>query len=430
MFKTENKNPDSSCSGSVLERYHMSDSLVVEFSVSKEHFRRMEFDENGRKFSICHIYPKLSDYRAGLIPDKVNPRSHEENVLKGSVVNEIKETLISSPEDMILANRGATILASKVLFDPDKSRVKIILSEHDDRSTALHGIADGATSDAVISLIQKSEIDSINLSKARFHIQVYTGLEDRDDIKKLSKGKNRSKSVKSWSIADWSGKFDSLKQIIELSKFKDRIGYEENSGKPANILDVISVMTLFHPIYENPNNLGITSAYSSKGTMDERFTNEEMIEGYKQLENILEDLLELHDYVYCNFDITNKNFSSKNGKQIRVGRRKNEATDQKTFPDRNVELPFTGNKTKRYVAASVLYPMLASLRCLIDFSGKKAVWKIDPKKFWDVHGPEIQNHMLELLEEYGNNPNTFGKKSHVYKALHQTALVSKLQTTL
>ena len=413
---------------------------TLKFHLSKNHFRRFEFRENGKTFSICHMYPTLLDYRAGQIPDNVNPRTHEDNVLKGSVPDEIRETIIEKPEEMILANRGATVTADRVQYDPDTEQVTLVLTKHDDRDTALHGMADGATSDAVIAQVQEAltnhltsvgkmtldeTLDYSHLAKARFHLQVFVGLDDREAIKSLSRGRNRSKSVKPWSIADWGGEFNWLKDILESNAFKGKIGYEENAGKSVNILEVIALMTLFHPMYEGKvlgdSDRHPTVAYSSKGTMSSRFLDEEMKGGYQSLAPIVEDILRLHDHVSSGF--ANAYQQTKGEKKGRLGALGSK--ENRVFAQRTHDLPLTGVKTDYSIPDGVLYPVLASLRCLIDFKTGKAKWRIDPFEFWTKNGAFIVETVIELLSEFDSNPQTFGKKSYPYKALRQTAMACR-----
>lgn len=82
---------------------------------------------------------------------------------------------------------------------------------------------------------------------------------------------------------------------------KGKIGYEENASADVGILEVIAILTLFHPSY-NEKGKAPTSAYSSRGTLNNKLTNQEFAPGYKSLSPIILDILRLHDFVYCNFN--------------------------------------------------------------------------------------------------------------------------------
>ena len=78
------------------------------------------------------------------------------------------------------------------------------------------------------------------------------GIGDRDRIGRLVSGRNTSRQVKSWSLADFDGTFDWIRDVLDRKNgpFAGRIGYEENAGKEVTILDVLSYLTLFHQEFD------------------------------------------------------------------------------------------------------------------------------------------------------------------------------------
>ncbi len=124
--------------------------IRVAFPIDKECIRKFVLKDNGKDIVIYHLYPLLSDWQGKKLPDEVNPRSHDEQALKSGVARKIETTLIESPEDFYLANRGATIFAQDLRYDPDKGVVELLVTDE-----LLHGIADGATTDAVLGKVQR-----------------------------------------------------------------------------------------------------------------------------------------------------------------------------------------------------------------------------------------------------------------------------------
>src|SRR5262245_38320869 len=92
-------------------------SRVVKFRIGKEHLRKFEFP-NGEDIVIYHLYPTLAEWVGKAIPDEVNPRSHDMDMIQSSVARDIKNTIRNRPEDFLLANRGATVVADELRFDP------------------------------------------------------------------------------------------------------------------------------------------------------------------------------------------------------------------------------------------------------------------------------------------------------------------------
>lgn len=418
-----------------LSPHFPNPSLRIRFSVgSKDFIRRMDLQPpgpSGGGITIWHIYPTLANWLGKKVPDDVNPRSHGENVLKGSLPLGIEETLEEYSEDFYLANRGETILAKSVEFDPHTSTVEILLTEpHGD--DAIHGIADGGTTDAVIAKVQREEakgLDSGNLrdeeiplclQTARLHLEVIVGLEDRERIARLVQGRNTSRQVKPWTLADFKGNFDWVRDLLERKggPFAGKVGYEENAIKSVNILEILCIMTLFHSEYDSKGKAP-TVAYSSKGRMDKRLANDKLLPGYKALAPILEDILTLHDHVYSNFFAAYRKVKPKG----RPGRRG--TGDNRIFSsEEKITLSLTGGEASHRVPAGVLYPLLQSLRAIVDYGDdRQARWRMNPRKFFDRNAGELMDNLLGQLEVVGNNPNALGKTRTAYTALYDRARI-------
>jgi hypothetical protein len=414
---------------------------VLRFPVDKEHYRRIEVEPG---VTIFHLYPSLGAWIGREAPDDVNPRSHEDNALTGSVPKAIETTLREFPQDFYLANRGESILAESVSYDPERQVVEVVLTSHSGED-ASHGVADGGTTDGVIARVQGTAArdfgtdfrnltpDQIpnNLRAARVHLEVIVGLEDRDRIGRLVQGRNTSRQVKTWTMADFKGGFDWIKQILERQggPFRGKVGYEENAEADLNILEVIAIITLFHPSYDDKGKAP-TAAYSSKGRMDARLTDQTSAPGYRTLASVLEDILRLHDHVYANF---HKKYAEAfpGGKLGRRGK-----TENRLFPRSAKHLPLTGARSEYQIPTGVLYPLLASLRALIRFPKEGdpngAKWRMNPIQFFDENGAELMENLISQLEVVQNNPQTLGKTKTVYIALHDRArlLVSDAESAV
>lgn len=402
--------------------------LTVSFPIESEFVTETKFsDEDKRKkeIKVFHLYPKLSDWPARKLPDAPNPRSHSEECLASPVAKAIESTLRDRTPDFHFINRGLTIMANK--FELKDNKVIITLTDPQN-----HGVADGATTDAVISKIQ-SEIDSIKqtdsessnpLERGRVRVEAIVGLTDHDKIGWLVEGRNTSRQVKSWSLSEFRGHFDWLQQILERDGglFKDKIGWEENAGKPFSVLDVLSLLTLFHPEWDQSSPDGKIRApviaYSSKGKLDSRLTHPDLLPGYKSLSSVVEDILKLHDYVYSNFE---KHYDTAYKGKTKLGRR---IGFESRLQDKPFTLSLTGTQSNYIIENGILFPLLASLRALIKYSkDKTASWKKNPFRFYDEHAPILIAHLIEQLESVGNSPNMLGKSKLAYVAIHREAML-------
>ncbi len=409
--------------------FSSTQTKTIRFKLSKDYLRKLEMEPG---ILVYHLYPTLDVWFGRELPDEVNPRSHQEEKMKGNVPKAIEVTLKETPKDFYLANRGATVLLESLTFNPDTQTVEMVLVDYEGDG-ANQGIADGGTSDAVIAKIQKGFAQELGLDdfrklsaeqvptflrESRFHIEAIVGLKDRDRIQKLVAGRNKSLQVKEWTLSDFDGDFNWMKDVLETQKspFKGKIGYEENAIADVGILEVIAILTLFHPIY-NEKGKAPTTAFSSRGILNKKLTNPELAPGYKSLSPIMLDILRLHDFVYCNFD-KSYNQAFPNG---RLGRRGK--TGSRIFPPRNIKLPLTGMESEHEVPNGALYPLLASLRALVRIENGQAHWRTDPFKFFEEYGGELVENLIAQLESLSDNPQTLGKNKVAYTSLFDRARI-------
>jgi hypothetical protein len=391
---------------------------------------------------VYHIYPTLAAWVGKTMPDGVNPRSHDADCLKSPVARQIENKILEKPDNFYLANRGITIMADAV--NHTGNICEIVITDPQQQ-----GAADGATTDAVISKVQtllarelsedkqifygqfldgitsgnKVDWDKIPdvLRKARVHLEVHVGLEDRERIADLVEGRNTSRQVKGWSMADFKGEFDDLKGILERDKspFKGLIGWEENSPQDVNVLDVLSLLTLMHPEFDEQDEQGKDKApvvaYANKGRMDSRLADEDLRKAYKRLNPLVIDILKLYEFMYAEFEGA---YDAAFGNKSRLGKREGVTPRH----DNPVVLPLTGFKANYVIPNGFLFPLLASFRALVTYTPQTG-WKADPYEFFRKHGKKLVAELMDQVESVGGNPNVAGKKKQVYTAMHaQTRL--------
>src|SRR5262249_1450919 len=179
-----------------ISSFSTTQTKTIRFKLSKDFLRKLEIEPG---IVVYHLYPTLDVWLGKELPDDVNPRSHDEEALRGPVPKAIGETLKETPKDYYLANRGATVLLESLTFNPDTQTVEMILSDYEGNG-GNEGIGDGGTSDAVIAKVQKEVALDMGLEdfralsveqvptflrESRFHIEAIVGLKDRDRIRNL-----------------------------------------------------------------------------------------------------------------------------------------------------------------------------------------------------------------------------------------------------
>ena len=151
-------------------------------------------------------------------------------------------------------------------------------------------------------------------------------------------------------------------------------------------------------------------------------TNQEFAPGYKALAPIMLDILKLHDFVYRNFHKSYKQVFP----QGKLGRRG--TAENRIFPPKQINLPLTKQTAEYEVPTGVLYPLLASLRALIEIKEGTANWRINAFDFFDAHGHELIESLIDQLENLGSNPQTLGKNKFAYNSLFNSAKIIVMES--
>ncbi len=374
--------------------------------------------------TVIHAFVKIRDLANGMIPDKINPRSHEEIKMKTRIPQAIAESLNEDPSIFHLLNRGCLILAKRAWYNNQTRTLHFVLESEEE-----HGMVDGATTDRVLAIMKKeaaiadfstlSEDEIPDMFKDSYiYIEIIAGDIDNGLRIKLADARNTSAQVKEFSLVDLGDGFNWLKDVLENSELRGKVRYRENEPKPVDIRTILGLLTLFHPKWdENGEHKDPVVAYTGKGRVLDLYEDKDnnWIDGYKKLAPVAIDILKLYDYVHINFQPQYMNAYGPNSK---LGRRKEVRyiDNQK----RAKVLPLTSQTTQYVLPDGWLYPLLASFRILLEWpkAGKGAVkWSMDPFEYFDKHGAELVRDIVEQSEELGNNPNATGKSRMLWSGL-------------
>lgn len=386
---------------------HASFPHTYKFKISAELVRKFTIPKDGN-VTIHHVYVPILEYKREFFPDDVNPRSHEEP--SGRVPRLIAESLASNAEEFHLLNRGILILAESCSYDNQSQFLEITVG-----SAETGGLADGATTDRVLAgMLDPSTLKQLgmteqevfaSLSNGFVHLEIVSGDYESRRVR-LAGARNTSVQVKEFALENLDHKFDWVKVALDGSRFKDRIRYRENDPQPVDVRTVLALMTLFHPKW-NEEGREPVSAYTSKGGILTYFRDDAWLPGYKQLASVVVDILTLYDYVHENFQIQYAKFNretkdsgAKFGKRREINYR----------PGKPFVLPLTQAAVNYPVPDGWLYPTVAALRVLLDFSNGAAKWKTDPFNYFDENGAELVGDVAEESASLGFNPQSVGKK--------------------
>jgi hypothetical protein len=389
--------------------------MRINFIVNPDYIRKIKFPSGRQTY---HIYPLLTDYRAGNIPSEINPRSHKPDTVDGKKIDiEIEKTLSDDPEFFDLINRGCFIHAARVNYNPE-TRVCELDFDSDD---SMFGMPDGKTTDRALQRIQGE--GQINLDHARVHLEIVVGLKNRDEIRAVAEGRNTSIQVKDISLLNFSNEFQWIKSALKGKPYAGRIGYEENAEGDVSVRDILSYIHLL--VSSTP-----VQAYSSKGSVIDSFMADKP--KYMRMAPFLGSILEMRDYVeeYIPYVINGMRggcLGGRRGHKVNLHKQAN---------------IFSGRVPSHIITEAVLFPILISLRPLLEIKDGKPQWKfgLSPEEFFltktgettlrttakrsvmyeETYGSQIINQLYNQLDEiHEGQPNVCGKSRSTYQAMIQ-----------
>jgi len=397
-----------------------SSSFPKEYRIpaSQDHVRTIR-TPHFEHLSTMHAFVKIRDLPNGMIPDKINPRSHEQINTRARVPKAIAESLEEGPNVFHLLNRGCLILAKKAWYNNQTKTLHFVVESEEE-----HGMVDGATTDRVLAELkrQASQADYSTLEEhevadmfkdSYIHLEIIAGEMDDWLRIKFADARNTSAQVKEFSLEDLGHGFDWLKDILEKSDLRGRIRYRENEPKPVDVRTVLALLTLFHPNWRDGREPIV--AYTGKGRVIDLYRDENWRVGYQKLAPVVVDILKLYDYVHVNFQ---PQYMKAYGANSKLGRRK-----EVRFIDNQRKaklLPLTNQTTQYVIPDGWLYPLLAAFRVLLEWprGGRGSVhWGRDPYQYFEEYGSELVKDVVEQSQELGNNPNATGKSRMLWSGL-------------
>jgi len=394
-------------------------------------------DPNLKRISTIHAFVKIRDMASGHIPDKINPRSHEQIKTKSRVPQAVEETLENTPELFHLLNRGCLIIAKKAWYDNHSKTLHFIVESEEE-----NGMVDGATTDRVLAGI-KQDLSSADFSTlteeeipahfkdAYIHLEIIAGDIDQELRIQLAEARNTSVQVKEFSIEDLKHSFDWLKELLNNSQFKGKIRYRENDPEPVDIRTILALLTMFLPEW-NRNGKDPIKAYTSKASVFKMFQKE--YGKYEQLAPVVLDILKLYDHLHLKFNDAYKvAYGDSEGKHAKLGAR-NEVyfIDPKNKRKKPKTLPLTGKTTRYVLPDGWLYPLLGSFRMLLQWpNGRGSVkWETDPFEFFSKNGKDLVSLLVDHSYELGRNANATGKSKGIWDGLRNKVDNLLLRTRL
>lgn len=347
------------------------------------------------------------------IPENIsietNPR--EQN-MRTKVAKEIVAGLTTANNAFHILNRGILLSAKDVTYDPSNKNLIIDMGNEPE----LYGIVDGGHTYRAILQNKKSTKDMNQYVK----IEILVGIEDI--FEDVAASRNTSVQVSLKAIAELKEYFDKIiKEVIKEEPYAEKIAYKENSQKPIDLGDIITLLFMYN-IDRFPDREGIpTQSYTSKSvTLKDYVENfekhgEEKSNPYVKMKPIIKDIIKLADTVEVEMNEKYRT-GNPNGVYGRVT-----GVESGEFLSN-----YYNKKMDHKTARGLLYPIISSFRALVKEKDGEYYWITDPLKVWEEEGHTLVKDTISRSRSFNNNPQSTGKDVGLWRQNYQTVLTHYL----
>lgn len=364
------------------------------------------------------------------IPMDTNPRKQS---LKTEVSKAVIKSLVEPADqhNFYLLNRGLLISAESVSYNSESSTVTMVFSNF-----AVHGDIDGGHTYEIIKENRKDENGEDRFEHGFQYVMIEAMTHVEDMFEQLAKARNYSVKVQDKSIANLAGEFDLIRKAISNESYAEDVGYMENEDKRIDILDLVSLFSMFNieQFPNDPNGSYPVVAYNSKaGCLKsyrkyyEEFGNSSDNPFVKMMP-IMAGIVKLYDYLEVNIgryyrnNTPNKKYGAVSGVAVvKDGKPK--------FRSRFLETEMD------YLSPNgFLYPIIGSFRAWVELNEKGTEYRwiknINPVDILEKYGIQQVLDTVDASRDLGNNPNATGKSLPLWKSLYKTMFVEALMAKM
>lgn len=228
--------------------------------------------------------------------------------------------------------------------------------------------------------------------------------------------------------------FDKIKKILSKESYADLIAYkeyqtfEDGTPKPIEIREIVSFLMAMDRENFSGSNHPINS-YRSKAACLKHFESNR--ESFEKIYPLITDILRLWDTIHLRLpDFYNAARGEKGDVSGgRFGRLTGVVWLNPAKTTRTQPLLFLNAESQYVIPAGLKYPILGAFRALIEDTGKRYRWGIDPIEFFENGlGKKLAATIGDFALET-QNPSKTGKSIPVWNSCYQAAENEYLRTT-
>ena len=352
----------------------------------------------------------------------VRPFSEQKKPFK-----EMLTTVETAPETFHLKNRGITYLAQDFEFDNKTKELTVSVPDipkmaYEDDSAPIFGIADGGhTWEVIIRTIGRLEElrQSEGWSEPFVRVHLMSGDVVQDAVSDIVEALNTSSQVQAYTLDEYQGKFDELKEALKASGFDTSlIAFRENESKEWHVVEIIQRLACF--LKERWQEVPPTNMYKSKNKALGLYVNEASSVEFRRLYSVINEVVTLPEYIQHQLSqggvIENKKLGRVRGVKVL---KKLESRIGTTF------------QTKHYLDSAALLPMAAAFRELLVLRGDRYQWRISPYEVFPKCAEQLYKVLLnrgskaKLISHLGNDAEYWGACAQIIMRAQTSLLEEK-----
>jgi AIPR protein len=405
----------------------MTDKNQIVIEVDPKFMKRVPDPHDTRRWNYVGTIPALEAVK--LVRGTANPR---EANLGSKVAEDIRDSIHNAPTEFHLRNRGLIVTASDASLDTERRKLTLE-NPRAENDSILWGILDGGHTYKVLCEEHEFAKDGNNNGSSGMDAMKHTWVDikirlglNKDEVISAAAANNTSAQLRPWTLANFKGQLEPLRRMVQrhLPEHSGNIAFKENeineeTGQERywDVLDLLQRMTLLNtqlfPGFDASRHPVI--AYASKSKVLDLFLKEP--DSFASMAGIVADAFRMPAIVESKLTHSKKIHG-------------NLAFANKAKPGEiDGTLKGKPNLTRRYrISDAVLFPTVAALRPLIDDSGGKLTWRIEPVEFLDRNVETLMQAFLgyykENVEDKTNKASLsgMGKDIGLWQTMHATVL--------
>jgi hypothetical protein len=319
-----------------------------------------------------------------------------------------------TPNTFHLKNKGITLIAKSVKVTPvvgvKDHDVEIVLNNGD-------GVGDGGHTYTLITE-RRAALEDLADNDPEFgqyvQVRVLVGYPP-EIVNEIVRGLNTAIQVQEKSLGDHRGDFDWIKDTLKGLPYVSEVSWTEGDAGTLDVLKhILAPMHLFHiGFFPNKGMKHPIKGYISVSAVLDHYLAHK--DAYKQMVDILPDILTLHDTIGFEARGLYNQFSGSAGNlTFMEGRKRGKH-----------QFNYIDQESSYRLARSALLPMLASFRWMVeeDPDTGRFRWKDgfnDVLALWRDVAPKLLQQTQSTNTANGRKVHAIGRSSNHWETLHAT----------